>query len=251
MYKSDYLNGNVYHMTHIKNLRSILQEEALYSKRKIWERAITMTSIANEHVQYLRERIFIHSKESKQNLTLHDFVPFYFATRTSMLRSEDESGLMEAILIFEFDRKSILREPGVLFTDGNASNQLLTRNGGEYVLIEPASVFSGQCIRKYIPSGPHGTSDHLSNFYADQYFLDQLNWNVINNRRTGVGDARRQKQAEVLVPNSVSLKWLRRIVVSTQRTAGIVCEIVDASKAGRKYDIHVEIMKGMFFRQQR
>jgi len=247
MSKSDYLKGSVYHMTHLKNLLSILHEEALYSKRIVWTKAIAMTSIASEHVQDLRDRIFIRSDAPERYLSLHDYVPFYFATRTAMLRREHESGLQEAILLFEFDRRNLLREPGVLFTDGNASNQQLTRNGGESVIIEPATALTDQCIRKYLPSGPHGKNDNCSNFYSDSYFLDRLNWYAINNRRSGIGDSRRQKQAEILIPNSVSLRWIRRIVVSTERTAASVCSMVDASKAGRKYDIKVEIVKDLFF----
>src|SRR5579872_3250992 len=119
-------------MTHLKYLESILQKKVLFSRKKLEGSGIDITSIADHYVQKLRDRILICSDVPKKDsvLSLHDYVPFYFATRTAMLRRQMELGVQDEIIYFEVNW-AILATQEVLFTDGNATNQQLSQKTRE------------------------------------------------------------------------------------------------------------------------
>src|SRR2546423_524124 len=96
------------------------------------------------------------------------------SVRHPMLYVQHKKGIQKEIAIFEVGR-SIIQEPGVLFTDGNASNQQLSIYRGEIVEIVPATVLRSECRRRYRPGGPHGTNPSRSAFYGDASFLLNLN----------------------------------------------------------------------------
>ena len=171
----DYLDGCMYHMSHFNNLRSILKSGSLLSQQELDSKKIKSHSIANSEVQNLRRRIHVWDFSEKRYRSLHSYVPFYFTTRTPMLRNQRDSGMKDKIIIFEVSR-AYLEDEKVLFTDGNASNQQLSKSGGEEVRIIPATVSSSTCHRKYLPDGlPYGTNPHRSDFYRDVVFLDRIN----------------------------------------------------------------------------
>src|SRR2546428_2236740 len=116
-------------MVHFDNLQHIFWRRALLSKEKVLQEEIVYHSIAYENVQSLRDRIFVWSYVEHKFRPLHSYVPFYFATRTPMLYVQHKRGIQKEIAIFEVSR-SIVREQGVLFTDGNASNQQLSVHRG-------------------------------------------------------------------------------------------------------------------------
>lgn len=72
----------LYHLLALNNLPSIFKEKRLYSKNQLVKKSIGYASIAHENIQSRRE-----SKPVKvpPGGTLHDYVPFYFATRSPML----------------------------------------------------------------------------------------------------------------------------------------------------------------------
>ena len=99
------------HMTHIKNLKSILEENGLRSYNLIQNSS--HISLANEDVQKGRASITVKSS----GRPLHDYVPIYFGFKTPMVawnqnRNED--------LIFLRFPLEILQIPGAIITDGNA-----------------------------------------------------------------------------------------------------------------------------------
>jgi hypothetical protein len=133
-----------------------------------------------------------------------------------MLYRKYIEGIQDKIIILEVSR-SILTKAGVVFTNGNASIQRLSKFMGERVGIIPASKFNnGICYREYRPNGPHGTSQSCSDIYSDLSFLDRLDWDGINNRRyiEGADEYIRIRSAEVLVPNSLPLNQIHNIFVS-------------------------------------
>lgn len=212
-----YLDGYIYHMVHFDNLRNIFQRRALLSKEKVLQEKIPYRSIAYEEVQTLRDRIFIRDSSVKRYRPLHSYVPFYFATRTPMLHVLYKNGIQDEIIIFEASR-SLLKDQGVVFTNGNASNQQLAKYGREQVIISPATVLDSLCRRRYLPDGPHGTNQSCSNFYADVNFLEHLDWDGINNRRyiDPFEEYIRIRHAEVLVPDLLPLGRVEGIVVRTR-----------------------------------
>lgn len=160
----DYLDGCVYHMSHFENLPSILNSGALLSQEELNSKKIQHRSIANQEVQSLRRRIYVWDSSEQRYRPLHSYVPFYFAKQTPMLRNQYKQGTQSKIIVFEVSR-AFLTDPRVLFTDGNASNQQLSKWGGEKVRIIPATTSNDPCRREYIPDGPYGKSEQCSDFY--------------------------------------------------------------------------------------
>jgi len=224
---ADYLEGLIYHMVHFNNLQDIFLRRALLSKEKLDQEGLTYQSIASEEVQNLRSRIFVWDHIKRRYRRLHSYVPFYFATRTPMLHVQYEKGVQNSIVIFEVPR-SILKEQEVLFTDGNASNQQLSKFRGERVGITPATLSYNPCRRRYHPGGPYGTNPNRSDFYADIVFLERLKWNIINDR-SALEDKKertRIKHAEVLVPDLLPLGRVQGISVRTREMAQAVNELI-------------------------
>lgn len=208
------LNRSMYHMSHLDNLRNILSCGALLSQHELEKNDVRARSIANLEVQELRKRIYIWDFVKKQYRALHSYVPFYFTTNTPMFRNQ--SGIVNDIIFFEVSTAYIgTIDHSVLFTDGNASNQQLSKYSGEKVYIEPMTPTNPSCIRKYVPGGPYGTNANLSNFYANEAFLDRVRWDVIDGS-TFVDDReeyKRVKHAEALAPDVFPLDEMLYICV--------------------------------------
>lgn len=221
------LDGFIYHMTSFINLENIFQEGALLAKEILDQRGKFIDSIANDEVQDFRSRIYIWDFSKGNFRSLHSYVPFYFATRTPMLHNKYIEGVQEKIIIFEVGR-SVLKDPGVLFTDGNAAIQQLSKFGAEKVYIIPAALVYSTCRREYQPDGPYGTSQNCSNLYNDISFLDQLDWDGINDRIwiDDLAEYRRIRHAEVLIPDRLSLDKVEGIFVSTKSMAQAVNAVI-------------------------
>ncbi len=210
-----HLDGSIYHMVHFDNLQHIFWRRALLSKEKVLQEKVVYHSIAYENVQSLRNRIFVWSYAEHKFRPLHSYVPFYFATHTPILYVQHKKGIQKEIVLFEVGR-SIVQEQGVLFTDGNASNQQLSVHRGEVVEIVPATVLRSECRRRYRPDGPHGANPNRSAFYGDARFLLSLNWDIINSRWFANDEEKRIKHAEVLVPDILPLGKIQGIAVGTR-----------------------------------
>ena len=232
----DHLNGYIYHMVHFKNLQNIFLRRAILSKEMVKKEAIGYQSIASEEVQNLRDRIFVWDFALQRYRRLHSYVPFYFTGRTPMLHVQYRQGIEQEIVIFEVSR-SIIKNQGVLFTDGNASNQQLSKSAGEKVGIRPATISDDLCHREYLPGGrPLGTNASRSNFYGDLIYLERLDWGLINDLYTieDTKERTRIKHAEVLVPDLLPLGRILGISVNTQNMLQAVnAAITECGLAGR------------------
>lgn len=229
----NYLEGSIYHMVHFDNLANIFTRRALLSKLKVLEENISYRSIAFEDVQSLRDRVYVQDFFEQRIRRLHSYVPFYFETHSPMLYVQYKNGIQDQIIFFEVSR-TILKDQGVLFTDGNASNQQLAKYSSEKVLIIPATSSNPSCHRKYTTGIPYGTNPNCSNFYSDPKFLENLNWDIINDRWFNEDEKRRIKHAEVLVPDIVPLGRVQSIYVRTQKTVREVnAKIEEYSLNGR------------------
>lgn len=222
MDQEDYLHGYIYHMTHFKNLASIFAHGELLSKDTLSRRNVGEHSIAYNSVQDLRDRIFIGDVVEQSYRGLHCYVPFYFAMYPPMSYVQRNRGILDDIVFFVATR-SILNNQGVIFTDGNASMQQLSRSMGEKVGILPATK-SKLCSRRYRPGGPYGTNQSFSNVYSDAVFLKNLDWDVINgvHRIYPFEEDKRIRSAEVLVPDKFLLSNIEYITVRTEKMARTV-----------------------------
>ncbi len=150
-----------------------------------------------------------------------------------MLRAQKDE-VRNSIVFLEVSR-SILKDRGVIFTDGNASNQQLSKYGSETAEIIPAATLHDVCRRYYHPDGPHGSNPNCSNFYANVAFLERLNWDAINSRSSRSDEKRRMKQAEVLIPDSLPLDRIQRILVSTPSMVQTVNKLIVAYRLKRYF----------------
>jgi hypothetical protein len=107
----------VFHITHIDNLETILKN-GLLSHNNPYKK----TDISNQDVNSRRNKI-----EPIYKNNLHNYVPFYFNCRNSMLyKTQKEFGENIIILIFERD---IMLKNNVLFTNkGAATNDVKFTN---------------------------------------------------------------------------------------------------------------------------
>jgi hypothetical protein len=100
----------LYYMTSIDNLQSIIQNGILSHNRS---RNIEHRSIANVEVQQRREKICV------DDLPLHDYANLYFAKKTPMQYSIKDR---ESEICFICIENKILLLDGVYFSDGNAAS---------------------------------------------------------------------------------------------------------------------------------
>jgi hypothetical protein len=98
----------IYHMTHYKNIKSILQNGLLAH-----ENDLVLKRIDNHDVNNRRGKI-----ESINNKSIHSYVPFYFNPKNPMLFVNKE--IQHNIVILAFS-KHLLTKKKTIFTDGNAA----------------------------------------------------------------------------------------------------------------------------------
>ena len=107
----------LYYITHINNLRSIL-EKGILSHEKIEQLKLEYTSIYNDEVISRRK-----NKLTPRGKSLWHYVNLYFQPRNSMLfKVVHDSQIREENLVVIGVSNKVLREHSVLITDGNAAN---------------------------------------------------------------------------------------------------------------------------------
>lgn len=224
MPNNNYLDGSIYHMVHYSNVAKILLKGGLLSKESLLSADIGYYSIADEEVQDLRDRIYVWSVLEQCYRSIHSYVPFYFAKLTPMLYRRKE--MQHEIIFFEVNR-TLLKEPNVIFTDGNITNQQLAKFSGETVYIVPATPKTPLCRREYSSRRPQGTNTSCSDVYAHPVFLEKLNWAFINDRWFNDDpDKKRIKHAEVLIPDTVPLSRIAGISAQTREKADKVNTLI-------------------------
>ena len=105
----------LYHMTHKKNLPSIL-EHGLINHYNAHSDGYNKKDIASRKVMALREEVIIPD----YCLPVTSFVPFYFRIKNAMLYAIAESSIQDDIVILCYDPNLLLKEETV-YTDGNAA----------------------------------------------------------------------------------------------------------------------------------
>ncbi|MGE6371004.1 type II toxin-antitoxin system toxin DNA ADP-ribosyl transferase DarT [Planococcus kocurii] len=108
-----------FHMTHIKNLPSILKNQELLAYSEMALRNTLYQDIANPRIQ---ERRFTTSIRLAPHGSLHEYVPFYFAACSPMLYSVLHNGTNQEEMVYLVTDTETIDQSGVpyLFTDGHA-----------------------------------------------------------------------------------------------------------------------------------
>jgi len=117
-----------YHMTHMENLRPILQAGELRSYNLM--KGQSYRNLANEDVQAGRAAIVVSASKKP----LHDYVPLYLGFKTPMVAINQAHNEDLLFLRFSLD---ILATPGSIVSDGNARS-----NASKFYLFSGPDVFS-------------------------------------------------------------------------------------------------------------
>ena len=114
----------LYHITHIQNLPSILAHGGLWCDNSRQERNLGTIGIAHDHIKQRRARKRVPLGAQG---TLADYVPFYFAPRSPMLYAihmgsvAGYNGGQISVLHLVFEVEHIVRRGlTYVFTDGHA-----------------------------------------------------------------------------------------------------------------------------------
>ncbi|MFC4354217.1 DUF4433 domain-containing protein [Chryseomicrobium palamuruense] len=164
-------NTLLYHITHITNLQSIIEQGALMSHARIRLNTLSYKDVANQDVQSRRNRTRIPVGTGGN---LHDYVPFYFAPRSPMLYVLYMQQIPQDDLVYLMTNTEVVQRqcPNFVFTDAHA-------------------------IRR------------LTNFFTDLEDLNRIDWGTM--RATVWTDTdedpnrKARRQAEFLVHNDVPL----------------------------------------------
>jgi hypothetical protein len=98
----------VFHMTHIRNLKSILENGLLPHGNNFQKKDISDNNVNNRRSK--KEPIF--------NKEIHSYVPFYFNPKNAMLYKRKE---MQSDIVIIVMRKEIFLKSNIIISDGNAS----------------------------------------------------------------------------------------------------------------------------------
>jgi len=195
----------LYHMTDYQNLPSIINSGGLTAYSQIVDQKIDYSDIAHQSVQQRRSTTRI--KIPPYGI-LHDYVPFYFATRSPMLYAikngnvEGYSGT-ESDIIYIVTRTDIVSraEKKFVFTDGHA-------------II------------------------YLTEFYNDLNDLGKIDWNIMSgeywNDTDEYPDRKRKRQAEFLINQFVEIDLFLGFGVKNNRMKRKVMDILEANNIDKQ-----------------
>jgi hypothetical protein len=166
----------IYHFTHLDNLQNILRD-GLLSHKLLGQQGKTHKSIASSEIQERRAKMQVTCGPGG---VVHDYVPFYFCARSSMLLSVvNAKNVDQLFLIYLAIPISILQQEDVVFTNASANTA-----------IPPT-------------------------FFSDPTQLDSLNWGAICSKKWSMPDeAQKQaRMAEALIYQKVDITQVAHLIV--------------------------------------
>jgi len=201
----------IYHITHVKNLDSILAGGELISDVRIAERGGPEVVIGYSHIKERRMRMPVSCHPGTK---VAEYVPFYFCPRSVMLYTINVGGRgdlkyregQSLILHLEADLQAVVewannQECRWAFTKANA--------GASYVI----------------------------DSYSDLTELNEIDWNAIRAKYWSAPDIKEAKQAEFLVYGAFPWKLVSRVgVIDMPLLDGIEAAI---ARAGYKTPVQV------------
>jgi hypothetical protein len=167
-------NTFIYHFTPLDNLKKIIESGNVELKAK--NTCAPAKDISEANIQQRRANTKIPFSNSH---SIHDYVPFYFCSRSPMLLGVIKRKVIDQhdIIYFEFPI-NVLTKFQIIFTDASANTE-----------IRP-------------------------NFYKDLKDLSELSWSLINSTNWTYTDTdRHKKMAEALIYKSIPLSEAKYCVV--------------------------------------
>jgi hypothetical protein len=198
----------LYHITHIRNLESIIRHGGILSDNGMNTEDVKHVEIAHKNIKERRARKPVPIKPGG---TLADYVPFYFAPRSPMLYAihtgfvEGYVGGQEAVLHLVTTVETVLaRKLSFVFTDGHAEMA-------------------------------------FSDFFNDIDKLTEIDWDIMKaeywNDTAQDNDRKRRRQAEFLVYEFFPWNLVEEIGVINDKMAEKVDEILSSLKKEPKVTV--------------
>jgi hypothetical protein len=183
----------IYHITHINNLQSILADGRLCTKHELCETGKSHVSIAYQDIQDRRAKIIVPCGPGGK---LHDYVPFQFAPRSPMLYTINRGNIPSCLE----GQKPLLHLVSTAESARDAGLSFIFTNGHAIM--------------------------HLTDFFDDLAKLDQIDWEVMRARywhdTVNDSDRKRRRQAEFLVHKFFPCRLITEIgVVNSQMGAQV------------------------------
>ncbi len=208
------MDTKIYHITHYNNLKSILQSGELSCCANIQTNQVSYTNIAHNNIQDRRARFVVPIQPGG---VVHDYVPFYFATRSPMLYAIHQGavngyngGQKDVIYLVSSAERIEQAGYGYVFTDGHA--------------------IMG-----------------FSNYYSNLSDLDKIDWNIMRSRywndNAEDNDRKRRRQAEFLVYDKLKFHDVEKIVTYDTQMQNSVND--NLRKVG--HHIPVEVNKEWYY----
>jgi hypothetical protein len=204
----------LYHITHMRNLASIVENGCLLSQGEVQVSKIGFANIAHATLQDRRASTRVPCGPGG---TLHDYVPFYFAPRSPMLFTIHR-GNVEG---YDEGQRPVLH----LVT----SIKSVLEAGSEFVFTD------GYAIMVY------------TDFYIDLRDLDQLDWDVMKSRYWADTeedmDRCRRRQAEFLIHARFPFRAIEEIGVIDRNVQADVAALL----RGTAFQPAVTVRSGWYY----
>jgi hypothetical protein len=188
----------IYHITHVRNLQSILQNGSLFSDSHLVSVHLKPVGIA--YLDLKSKRMTKRVPVSRGGY-LSEYVPFYFSNRTPMLGAIYK-GYVEG------------------YDEGQEPVIYLCTTADEVLKSDLVSCFTdGHAI------------EELSDFFENIDDLDKLDWEAIDSwrwKKTDDPDRMRRKQAEFLVYDFFPIGLIKHIGVINEKMGVKVRAILEA-----------------------
>lgn len=180
----EHVHRYAYHFTSIENLPEIL-EHGLLSYNEKRKRNVNHVSVAEDSIQKRRSRMPVTCGPGG---VVHDYVPFYFCKRTSMLQAVIlRKNVDQQFLIYIAVSIDWVDKARGIFTDASANT-------------EPAPTF-----------------------YSDSNDLCRLKWDLIDSMSwTWSSDQKQARMAELLIHGKVPVSAFKEIITWNTSITGIV-----------------------------
>jgi hypothetical protein len=199
----------IYHFTHIDNLARLLVTGMLLCKNEMTARNSEYRSSAFKTVQAHRKGFLVPVSSRG---TIHDYVPFYFNSRSPMLYTINCGNVDD------------IRMQDLVFF--KASAQKVEASGSDFAFTDGHGIMA------------------LSDYYDDLADLKQVPWNVINTLYwNNIPDGSRLRQSEFLVYKSFNLSLVEVVGVYNQEMK----ERVEQLTANLKQPPVVEVKRNWYF----
>ena len=191
----------IYHVTHWKNLASIIEQGGVLSLHEMQRRGLPHNDIAYDHIQERREGTMVFGAEGG---CLHDYASFHLGRKSPMLYTISKGNVAnqqegQDPLIYLKSSAQVVDEAGLsfAFTDGHATMA-------------------------------------FTEFFDDLGMLNKVDWNVMAatywRDTQDDNDRKRRRQAEFLVQKELPWNLILEIGTFNAGIEGRVLEILSISE---------------------